>query len=512
MIVVNEVAKVFLQCRVSKSKTSQAVYRQAVPLKYKSLHLYLIFNPSKFKEYMKKLVKGFLFIFLLTGCSKPGDKNDSTLSRKIYYDTYSAGSGPGGIWTDFVSKRVCYDVAKDQVVWEMLNDHIMPSSLIYGIDDIEYSKAFIKEDYLIKIFPAKDDPASLYYNASGIYFEKIDKLTGQAVISNKIINSTEFNTSPGYIMSNVIADGNNFIFGCNNGFIYCYDIFGNTVWKKANFPIKDSQLGNGKATIFYDDGKLYFFSVNPSNGGNELYCLNAQTGETVWHTPGSSYISSKAVFFDKVNIYISWSCGVYFQNKITGTHVNSSPYSNCSSFSGRSIGSIDGVTAIVFSKANEIGIIHTPIPDPMISRSFPNNPFSWNYFFEEGLIYGGDTYSSQVHPNSFVFACYDFKRERFNWEISYPLPINANTLNHGLIFNYKSFNDEIYLLTNFHIDDGQAVLNEKIKPNLNPNGIHDSGEYPGIIVLDKQTGRIKRQIKKMPANNNPIFAYNFCID
>jgi hypothetical protein len=200
---------------------------------------------------MNKFIITFLFIFLLAGCSKPGEEH-SSVNNKIYYDTYAAGIGPGAVSTDFESKRVCYDVGKDKVLWEKSNEHIMLPSHVYSVDDIEYSKAFIKGDYIIKIFPAKDDPGSFSYNASGIYFEKINKHTGQAAISSKIINSTEFNSgqSQQYIMSNVIADGDNFIFGCNNGYLYCYDLSGSLVWKKSKFPNRRQQSWFGESASF----------------------------------------------------------------------------------------------------------------------------------------------------------------------------------------------------------------------------------------------------------------------
>lgn len=461
---------------------------------------------------MYKIVITFFFFSVISGCTKPEETDDS-INHRVYYDYYSAAVGSGGVFQDFVSKRICYDVGEDRVVWEKTNQHIMPSNLTYSIDDIPYSTSFIRDNYLIKIFPAKDDPGSPVYYASGIYFEKIDKLTGEVVISRNIINSTEFSTTLRYTMSNVIADGNNFIFGCNNGYLYCYDMSGNLVWRKANFPIRDSNLANGKANLFYNTGKIYFFTVNPTTGSNEQCCLNAQTGETVWRIPGGSYNSIKGVFFDNVNIYTIHSCGVNFNNKLTGQYINSAPYSGCSSFNGRSIGSIDGVTAIIFSKNNEIGVIHTPIPDPMGRISFANNPFGWNYFLESGLIYGGDTYSSPAHPNSFVFARYNYGREAFDWEISFPISPPVNFLHNCLISNYKSFNDHIYLLTNFHVDEqGRAVLNERIRPNLDPSSIYDSAEFPGIIILDKQTGRIIKQIKKMPASINSTLVYNFNIE
>ena len=386
---------------------------------------------------------------------------------------------------------------------------------IYSVDDIEYSKAFIKGDYIIKIFPAKDDPGSFSYNASGIYFEKINKHTGQAAISSKIINSTEFNSgqSQRYIMSNVIADGDNFIFGCNNGYVYCYDLSGSLVWKKANFPIEDSNLGMGKAHLFYDEGRIYFFSQDGPTGANSLCCLDAKTGQTVWQTGGANHNSSKGVFFDKERIFIIEPCGVYFQNKRTGQFINESPYTGCSGFWGSSIGSIDGVTAIVFSKTNEIGIIHTPVPDPMTRLSFPNNPFSSNYFLEDGLIYGGNAYLNTAFPNSLVFACYNFSRETFNWQTIYPLPSPSLSQNEARIFNYKPFKDDIFLFTNFHFgEDGKAVLNDAIKPNTVTNGVYESGAFPGIIILNKQSGSIKKQIKKIPAGANATLPYNFCIE
>jgi len=461
---------------------------------------------------MYKLVSAFIFISVFTGCTKPGDTAGSG-NHKIYYDCYSEGIGPGAAPRDFESKRVCYDVEKDQVVWEKINEHIMSPGLAYSYIYFEYSKAFIKDDYLIKIFPAKDDPGNLNYYASGVFFEQINKRTGEIVISKKIINSTEFNVTLPYIMSKVITDGDNFIFGCNNGYIYCYDMNGNNIWKKANLPITDSDLGSGKASLFYDEKKLYFFSTDPLTGyREELYCLNTQTGETVWHERGSINNVNRSVFFDKKNVYTISHCSVSFRDKLTGRYVNSSPYiTNCSSFNGKSIGSIDGVTAIIFSKQNEIGIIHVPVPDPMATQSFPDNPFNWNYFLEDGLVYGGGVNVNASYTNRFSFACYNYDKDMFNWKISYPLPSPPNALNNVAVFNYKPLNDEIYILANFHIENGSAKFNE-IKPYAPPNNLFYNFIHPGVIVLDKHSGSIKKQIKKMPAGTNGAFVYNFCIE
>jgi hypothetical protein len=145
--------------------------------------------------------------------------------------------------------------------------------------------------------------------------------------------------------------------------------------------------------------------------------------------------------------------------------------------------------------------------------SFPNNPFSYNHFFEDGLIYGGKVYGNAVYPNSLGFACYNFSRKAFNWQIIYPLPSPSLSLNFARIFNYKPFKDDIFLFTNFHIgEDGKAVLNDVIKPNIVTNGVHESNAFPGIIILDKQSGSIKKQIKKIPVGANPSLPYNFCIE
>jgi len=463
---------------------------------------------------MFKLVTAFLFVSVITGCSKPDDHAGS-VNHKVYYDCLSAGIGPGGVYQNYESKRICYDLGKDRVVWEKSNEHIMPARYAYSFGNIEYSKAFIQGDYLIKIFPAKDDPGNLYYYANGVFFEKINKNTGEVIISKRIINSTEFNINLLYSISNVIADGDNFIFGCNNGYIYCYDMNGNNIWKKANLPIKDDQLGNGNASLFYDENKVYFFSVNPSTGSGGLYCLKAQTGETLWiTTPGASYQSIKGVFFDKKNVYTISPCVVYFHNKLTGQFINTSPYIYCNTFTftGTSIGSIDGVTSIIFSNRNEIGIIHVPIPDPMTRQNFPDNPFDLNYFLENGNIYGGGTSVGSAYLNSFTFASYNFEKDIFNWKMSYPLPPPPNNnLNSPTVYTYKKINDEIYILANFHIENGNTQFNE-ITPYAPPNNLYYSFIHPGVIVLDKNSGSIKKQIKKMPAGPNGAFAYNFCIE
>jgi outer membrane protein assembly factor BamB len=402
-------------------------------------------------------------------------------------------------------------VKNNQVVWEKVNDHIMPMEYAYTSYGTEYNTAFIKGDFLIKIFPAKDDPGNLSYYTNAVYFEKINKYTGDIITSKKIIASPEISGSLRYSISKVVADGDLFIFGCNNGYIYCYDINGNNVWKKANFPIKDSDLGNNKANIFLDERKIYFFTVNPASGFNELYCLDTQTGGTVWHTPGSSYGADRGVFFDKVNIYVIHPCGYYFLNKLTGAYVNGAPYSGCSSFIGRAIGSIDGVTAIFFAKRNEIGVVHVPIPDPIPKHYFTDNPFNGNYFLEQGLIYGGGQSVDITYLNKFTFACYSYERSSFNWKFSYPMPPDVIGTDLKTLFNYKNLGNEIYILANFHVENGNVVPNES-KPHAPPYDLYYKFTYPGVIVLDKQSGSIKKQIIKMPGGPNGAFAYHFCVE
>jgi hypothetical protein len=464
---------------------------------------------------IKKSIVCLFAIVLLSFIACNKEEREAMGETFVYYDYYSdIQHFPTTNNNNLNSKRVCYDVWNDRVAWEVKNENPMPPGYEHcyvSYAGFAYTSSFLKGDYLIKIFFSADIPTEKL-PANGIYFQKINKNTGIAEVSRKIISPSEFNPNIGFIISSVVSDGNSYFFACNNGYVYGFDENGNLKWKKGNYPMTNVWGGGGSAEaafsyIYCNDNKVFFISeISSAPNAKVLYCLDSNTGNELWWAYVHYEAFPKQIFFDANHVFDLGKDGaLQIINKQTGLQIDVSdpPAGGIYGFA-RPIGKIDDRFAAFFTK--ELNIAHVELAHP----AFPtltyltNVQIDNNYTLDNGLVYAGN--ANGGYP-TFNFYCIN-PLDGVKWSLALP-HANPPLVPYGnLVYDYKISGNYIYLLTTFHIEGNKCINNETRTVNLPSYGIREI-PYPGIIVLDKNSGAIVKQCKKIPVGFDDSRLSNF---
>jgi outer membrane protein assembly factor BamB len=441
---------------------------------------------------MRRILVFLPFLFFLS-CNKNNDLE--SVPSLFYYDYYAYPASVD-------CKRVCVDLSHGSVLWEKANEKVMPykdwdvyAGTAYGY---AYSKNFIKDNYIVRIFPATDFSPYATQTVSGIYFQKIDKKTGEQLVLQKLVTQSEINQTSRYRMTGVVTDGERYFFACNNNYVYCIDANGSIVWKKNYAPTNLNDNGYlGYGFIYYDQNRIYFPAYDPAVGFKTMYALNALTGQLVWQTTTDVYPAEKQLVFMK-DVYVEYdkdgSTDAY--RKSDGMQVGYAFGASYTGIKARPVGKLTDSSVVCFSTNNNLEYFKiNQFQSPPIDIQGVGNAIDNNFIFDGQKIYGG---GGIWNSTNFEFFCIDPEANNpIQWRINFP-----QDMSNGIVFqfyNYFKKGNYIYLFTNFYEQNNTVVRNA-------------SGEGC-VIVLDASTGKVVQQLTHLPIGGlNSWGMFNIAID
>jgi hypothetical protein len=428
----------------------------------------------------------FAAILMTVYCNKPDDLvSDGDVL--VYYD-YFAYTGQTFSSDSIDCSRVCYNLSNDQVVWIKPNEKVIKLSQISTPGDEPVARAFSKDDYIIKIFASSSIPDDYMRRPDAIYFQKISKRNGEQVLLKQIITGAELNATGSFFMSQVETDGNNFFFSCSNDYVYCFDGNGNQVWKK-NYPSSNvygifSGGYDGYTHVYYNEGRVYLASIEPTLGWEAIYGLDAQNGQQVFFAFSFPDPLPKQLLFTKKHVVNFDRYGAVVNEKSTGNNVGQSAEDALFL-----VGQVND-TMVAFAGLN--GKLRY-INSNDAGRRYGNDAIDLDlaffgygrldYTFSESLYYGGLFYSDV----SIIGADLRYGSSQQLWTKSYPFgPIpGAGTA------NIHRKDNTIYSFNFFKIENNQVIPNRKTV-----NG--QQNWFMSYIEINALTGSIGYQSGEIP--------------
>jgi hypothetical protein len=461
----------------------------------------------KYRPFLLKFCGAVFFLvgLLLFSCSKPGDTDTGASDGLIYYDYYSLSPNYTNPLNDTVeTNRVCYDTKTKQVVWNKKNEYNIPfyyPQINNSPFALSYANSFSFSNYLVRIFPATS-VAQLGKPIDGIYFQKIDKASGNAVISVQIIGPGEFTTNDVFSISNVVSDGQHLYFACNNGFIYCYDSNGNQVWKKGDYPMANSWVAyGGYALIYLDAGKLYFSALDVSGlfppGTKLLHCLTASTGQLLWYKFCPDFIYGKQIAFGKDHLAVFDPFGTsMILRKSDGTSIAVNSGSGSGSNMIYPIGMTSDAQMIYSNRSGDIAYIDTA--HPLETRYVDIPPvMDYNFIYQNGKIYNV-LYS--YSESKLTLSCVNpVSGQLWNTTATIITPFFGYGFTHH---NYTLKDEKLYILSNYHFENSFIVSN--------PYGKKMS---LAVTIINATTGAVEREYTGLPGGlGNVHRIYNLFVE
>lgn len=469
-----------------------------------------------------KLLSLVLFLFFCYSCNKP----DMILGGKdlVYYDyTYSPITSGPITATDMVSKRVCYDLNSEALIWEQTNSKYPSLSNLFsgigrGLNSGDYdtqNQYFFNTkigDYLIRIFTAADYPTDYVSNQSinsynGVYFQKIDTKTGNELFIRTLVPKSDFNPKNPFCISKVETDGIRVYFSCNNGFLYCFDTDGILVWKKnlVKFPMyKPNYLERELPYSFFglNDDKIYIQSYSSLGLGYPNFkIINAITGNVVFdeisYNSGDIYLEKfpTYLFTDKYFFAFGYS-GLSASDKYTG--ISPFPFVG-GSYSGNSnypnylnpkpIGALSNNLIAFISYDIKLGYY-----DLSRNRSVSSTidcRYNHGDILSGNIMYGGYC-DRQIFEFSAINT--DFPDPSIKWKKSFQIESKFFNPHFNKFLLAKN---KLYLFANFYIENGlckpnKPVLNTQIYPNM-----YDASSNT-VLILNASDGSILKQCQNIP--------------
>jgi len=361
--------------------------------------------------YWKISIPFFLFASILAlSCSPSGVEENNSADGIIYYDYYSLSPGPTSPVNDTIeTNRVCYNMNTKNVVWVKKNEVQIPMNFPRINSNpfaLIYAHSYSFSNFNVRIAPAH---TGNHWNGptNGIYFQKIDKASGALLMSTQIINPAEYNANSVYSISEVVSDGQNLFFACNNGFVYCYSSDGVLKWKKGTYTLSSTWINyGGYGLLYYHEGKIYFNADAPAPvTGSFLYCLDAPTGNITWGRFGPNFINGRQIAFGKNHLAAFDYLG---QSSVFRKSDGFELAGNSGSGTGNSfiipIGGTDDTHLIYSNRSGDIGYIDTDHPQQVRSLDIPPIINS-DFIYRDGKIY--TFYQDNPPSGSFNLACID---------------------------------------------------------------------------------------------------------
>ena len=451
---------------------------------------------------MKINVLTFLIIASLTldSCTKnpdqasPDPNQQQPSNEFVYYNYYSVYNALTTIDSvDFV--RVCYDLKNDKVVWQKKNKKVIPrgywnGSTGYGMD---YSKSFQTDDAVIRFYmtTSKVNQSDQTPGIDGVYFQKVDKKTGEETLIN-LIPANELPVNTHFTISQVETDGTNYFFHAVNGFVYCVRPDGSIKWKKGGYT-PGNNVGYAEqqwSFVYLYDGKVFSVRYDASIDHRILFGLNTETGEKEFEDLAAYYSPTTKQFLFAKNHFLETSGGstpvtvltTYHATHYLGIHNN---------FAAPIAAWNDSTFLYAYSGG---AVRYMTVANPNRISSIPGYFASnMNFIYQDKKLYGATaTHNTQPSTDSFFVNCMDPNPANGHilWTKTYPL---TNSLN-KVLYNYFLKNNRLYLFTNFYIDNNKIVDNEVV-----------GGKYTATaIVINPQTGDIIKQHKGIPLSRSGV--------
>ncbi len=434
-----------------------------------------------------------MFCLLLSSCSKDNEDSGSMVGF-VFYDYYTIRHDFTNPNSDTVENyRVCYDPHRNRVVWQIPNEHRIDSRYI-DANGKDYLHSFSIGENFIRIFPSAV-ATTLPRNVTGIYFQSISKKTGQAVVSKLLLAPGEFDPAKRFSISEVVTDGSNFYFSCNNGFVYCYDANGNQVWKKGGYTFADTWPGNYQeyGYVYLNSGKLYFHIVQPPSTVIKLVQLNASTGATDWIGNGfTGYRTPNVLFTDKYLIQFDTYKSGLVLNRATGATNNIHFAQDGPAWVRIIAGSSSAKKAYYITPAGHLGLFQSDFPDDA-THTVLNEQFDVNtkWFGESEVM------SFNTNPGWKLLSI-DAPREQVMANKTWTLP-PYSLVNGGMAIEYTMSKNSLFLLSTHHIDGSNVIVNTPLA----------TGSNLCLINIDPRGGGVMSQRYDLPGGSDRGFRWYY---
>lgn len=474
----------------------------------------------------------FLPSFFLFSCGKSGTDviNDLTNQNDlIYFDTFKDSTvSLGGPRTAY-SERVCYDAGTEQIVWVKPNSKFSNLEFHIGGTGEGYSRNIIIGDNIYRIFTQSDDPISRPFSSTipallnGVYFQKIDKSTGNELIMKTIVSKPELNAGYAFGISRVETDGTHLYFCSANGNLYCFDLNGNLTWKKN---CNRFTLMSNKYNYFYlDNGKIYITTFDPIQSDYKLNCIDGATGNVLWRPfhPGNPPVladgavtqESKvfpAMFFQSVYAVGFTSVSVGAISKSTGQLNPSDPGAL---YSGVPTTNLPGpqpygllADDIAFFKDHDGKLAFYKFGAPISYQSAITIDLTTKQYFYNGsklILYG---FSAANRRLKIIEPRYDgnsvLKFDRTYTFGAFP-PSPPGTFGYYNYYDYPPVykNNKLYVFANYYIDNNVCKINSPWVAGPNPP------QNLALLIFDVNTGEIIKQIRNVSTDHiKPFKIFN----
>lgn len=418
----------------------------------------------------------------------------------VYYDCYSTAGYPSPTTVE-ESYRVCFDMNKNELRWKKKNEFLIPISLISSGNMNEQNpstKPFLYQNSIIKIF-ASYDSLGAASPLSGIYFQRIDITSGEALISKRIIEPGDFNIGRHFIISMIATDGQNFYFSCNNGYVYCINEQGNLVWKKGSYSFATVPFHYRYSFFYYDEGRIYFQTINNTNPITySLICLAANTGDLLWSTPGLENGMDHELIFSKDHLVLfeaPFDGRNYIIKKSSGQQLIENTLPHLPGVNRQiPIGAINDNTVAYFDRTG-VGISHINVTQPGVAKTIS---LSENIYPLSSIFYKGNVFSVRITAATQIAVHGINPNTGIIWKKSMPL---TTPRNQSFRLRYFASNDKLYILCSAHFENNQWWESSPV-----------ANQMPfSLVVLDVSSGAILKHYNNFPGGIAVSFMPGFYV-